>query len=92
VPKLTPEQLTLRARLAAHESWAATADPTARTAPARAAFLDRFERQVDPDGVLDPVDRARRAEQAKKAYFLRLAFQSAKARATDTDGGGPRAA
>lgn len=92
MPKLTPEQLTLRARLAAHESWAATADPTARTAPARAAFLDRFERQVDPDGVLDPVDRARRAEQAKKAYFLRLAFQSAKARATDTDGGGPRAA
>jgi hypothetical protein len=93
VPPLTPEQKSLRGRLAAHESWAATADPTARTAPARAAFLDRFEREVDPDGVLDPAERARRAEHAKKSYFLRLALRSAKARSKGTqDGGGPRAA
>ena len=89
---LTPEQRSLRGRLAAHESWAMTGDPAARTAPARAAFLDRFEREVDPDGVLDPAERARRAEHAKKSNFLRLAFQSAKARAKSTDGGGPRAA
>lgn len=42
------------------------------TGPARKAFLARFEREVDPDGVLDPDERARRAEYAKKAYFLRL--------------------
>jgi hypothetical protein len=90
---LAPEQRSLRGRLAAHESWAVTVDPSARTAPARAAFLDRFEREVDPDGVLDPAERARRAEHAKKSYFLRLAFRSAKARAKGTqDGGGPRAA
>jgi hypothetical protein len=91
---LTPEQRTLRARLAAHESWAATEDPTARTAPAREAFLDRFERQVDPDAVLDPVERARRAEHAKKAYFVRLALSSSQARHArkQDDGGGPRAA
>jgi hypothetical protein len=68
------------ARLGAHTSWARTEDPPARTAPARRAFLERFEREVDPDGVLSPEDRARRAEHAKRAYFQRLALASAKAR------------
>jgi hypothetical protein len=67
-------------RLGAHVSWANTADPTARTAPARRAFMERFEREVDPDGVLTPEDRARRAEHARKAYFQRLALASVKAR------------
>lgn len=71
---------SLIARLAAHESWANTADPAARTAPARRAMLDRFERQVDPDGVLSPAERARRAGHARKAYFARLALRSAQAR------------
>jgi hypothetical protein len=71
---------SLIARLAAHESWANTADPSARTAPARRAMLDRFERQVDPDGVLAPAERARRAGHARKAYFARLALRSAQAR------------
>ncbi len=83
---------SLIARLAAHESWANTADPSARTAPARRALLDRFERQVDPDGVLSPAERARRAGHARKAYFTRLALRSAQARrktpvVEDLDGG-----
>lgn len=44
------------------------------TAPARRAFLARFEREVDPDGKLAPEERARRAEHAKRAYFSRLAL------------------
>jgi hypothetical protein len=39
-----------------------------------------WERYVDPDNVLDPTERARRAGHAKKAYFARLALASAKAR------------
>lgn len=70
----------LRAQAAAHTRWAHTADREAATAPARKSFLDRFEREVDPDGVLDPAERARRAESAKKAYFLRLAAKSAETR------------
>jgi hypothetical protein len=50
------------------------------TAPARKAFLDRFEREVDPEGKLPEEERARRAEYAKRAYFTRLALQSAQAR------------
>lgn len=76
----TCAEISLHAQLAAHTSWAATDDPAARTAPARAAFLERFEREVDPGGLLSPPDRARRAEHARKAYFARLALASAKAR------------
>jgi hypothetical protein len=43
-------------------------------------MLDRFERQVDPDGELPPAERARRAGHARKAYFTRLALRSAQAR------------
>lgn len=76
----TPTERRLAAQIAAHESWAATPDRTARTAAGRAAFLDRFERQVDPDGTLDPAERARRAEHAKRAHFQRLALRSAQSR------------
>lgn len=76
---LTPTERTLRARLAAH-SLHASVDPTEHTEPARKAFLERFDKEVDPDGILDPKERARRAEHAKKAYFARLALKSSKAR------------
>ncbi|MCX4094841.1 hypothetical protein [Nocardia sp. alder85J] len=70
----------LQARIAAHTSWANTPDRTARTAKARAALLSKFERDVDPEGVLPSDERARRAEHARKAHFTRLALRSAQAR------------
>lgn len=75
-----------RARIAAHARWAQTTDSTAATASARAAFLSRFDRQVDPEGVLSPGERGRRAEHARKAYFARLALASARKRAGDQPG------
>lgn len=77
---LTPEQRSLRARMAAHASWANTSDPQTRTAAARDRFAARFEREVDPDGVLSPAERERRAESARKRYFAQLAYKSASAR------------
>lgn len=77
---LTPEERSLRGRIGAHASWSRTADPSARTEPARRAAEARFERQVDPHGVLPPAERKRRAEHAKKAHFARLAMKSAAAR------------
>lgn len=76
---LTGEQRVLRARLAAYHLHA-THDPRETTRRAREVFLSRFEREVDPDGVLTPGERARRAEAARRAYFTRLAFQSSRAR------------
>jgi hypothetical protein len=66
----------LIAKIAAHERWSREPDRTAATSAARKAFSDRFERQVDPDGVLAPEERARRADSARKAYFSRLALRS----------------
>ena len=77
---LTPAERSLRARLAVHTSWAQTTDRAARTAPARRAALQRFERQVDPDGTLNPAERRRRAEQAMRAHMAGLALRSAQAR------------
>ena len=48
----TPQERSLLGQIAAHESWAHTDDRAARTAPARKAALDRFEREVDPEGTL----------------------------------------
>jgi hypothetical protein len=78
-------------RIGAYVQWSREPDRTARTAKARAASpagLDRFEREVDPDGVLPTDVRAKMAEAARKAYFLKLSLKSAKARAAKKGGGG----
>lgn len=75
-----PSIRAMVARIAAHERWSRVEDRHAALAPARKAFADRFEREVDPEGKLDPRERAIRAEHARKAYFTRLALKSAQAR------------
>ncbi|WP_408895895.1 hypothetical protein ACJ5H2_13340 [Nocardioides sp. R1-1] len=70
---LSASQRSQRAKIAAAARWA-KADGHAGTQAARDAFLARFEAEVDPDGVLPPQERARRAESAKRAYFQRMAF------------------
>ena len=54
--------------------------PHGRTEPARKAAFARFEDQVDPDGVLAPEERAKRANNALQAHMLRMALAAAKAR------------
>lgn len=93
-----PADRVLIARIGGYQSWANTTDRSARSAPGRQTFLDRFEREVDPDGTLPPGERAQRGEAARKAYFARLALKSAQSRRRkaaskpSADGGGPRAA
>ena len=76
---LFDREASMRGRIGAH-SLHARYDPRKTTAAARAAFLDRFEREADPDGVLDPSERARRARHLRAAYFARLALRSAQVR------------
>lgn len=71
--------MALRGRIGAHRLHAST-DAPSTTAAARAAFLSSFERSVDPDGLLDPAERARRADHARRAHFAELAYRSAIAR------------
>lgn len=81
---MTPAERALRARIAANTKWATTADRSAATAKARRAFADRWERHVDPDGVMSPEDRARAAQNAKRAHFQRMALKSAQSRRRKT--------
>lgn len=84
---LTPSERILRARLAAHKSWANTDDPGARTAPGRAAMRQRFEDQVDPDRVLSESERARRADHEFRSYMAGLSLKSSKVRRARKAGG-----
>jgi len=74
---LTPGQRTIRARAAA---YALHAQGGTNTRAATAAFLDRFSREVDPDNLLSPEERARRAAWARKSYMSALALRASRAR------------
>ncbi len=74
---MSPAERSLRARIAAH-AMHARRDPAETTAKVRAAFLNKFERQADPEGQLPPEERQRRAEHLRRAHFARLAKASAK--------------
>lgn len=68
----SPTERRLAASIAAHESWAATLDRSARTAPARRALDAKFREAAGGDPV--------RAEHLRRAYFQRLALRSAQSR------------
>ena len=76
---LNPERASLLGRIGAHSAHSRH-DSRDLTANARAAFLETFLRQVDPNRELPEAERRRRAEHAKKAYFGKLALKSAQVR------------
>ncbi|MCV7005665.1 hypothetical protein [Mycobacterium gordonae] len=69
---MTPTERSLRAQIAAHDSWARTPDRSARTAKARRALDEKFLSAAEGDPV--------RAEHLRKAHFARMALRSAQAR------------
>ena len=66
-------------RIGAYETHARH-DVRALTQNARSAFLASFTAKVDPEGLLAPEERERRALALRKAHFARLAMKSAKVR------------
>ena len=84
---LTPAERSLKSRIADH-SLHAQRDPRETTSKARATFLAKFEELADPDSVLSPAERARRAHHLKQAYFARLALKSARTRRRKAGGNG----
>ncbi len=79
---LTSAERSLRARIGAHAVHSKY-DSRELTAPARSkspSSIAYFERMVDPKRELPELERRRRAEHARKAYFARLALASAQAR------------
>lgn len=79
---LTPSERSLQAKMAASAKHAKT-DGTEATAAARAASPasdDYWINKVDPGGELSVKERTKRARNAKREHFTRLALKSAKAR------------
>ena len=67
--RLTPEQRSTQARLAALSRWANTEDRTAATQAARDGLAKKWDAAADP-------------EAAKRAHMTRLALASSRARST----------
>ena len=86
---MSPVKRTLRAWLTAYTMYARH-DEWETPAAARAAFLTRFEDEVNSDGTL-PQENRRRAEHARSAYFARLASAAAKGRRMKRGEGGDAA-
>lgn len=80
-PPDTRAAMTAGWRDTPHER-ATVARVRARWQPPPPLAPDPFEREVDPDGTLPPVERGKRAESARRAHYLRLALRSARARRT----------
>lgn len=69
------------AKIAAHTRWAHEPDRVTATQPMRDALERKFLDEVDPERVLDPVERAKRAANAKAAHYQRTARKAAETRA-----------
>lgn len=80
--RLTPAQRSLSARAAAHARWSQTSEAGRAkfAADARARLMSRWDKQVDPDGLLDPAERARRAKSAERAHMARMGKASSQKR------------
>ena len=66
-------------RIGGLRAWALNG-PEIMVGPAHRGFRTRFERIVDPEGVLPPDERKRRADRARRAHMLSLAAKSAEVR------------
>lgn len=69
---MTPEERSRAATRAALIRWSKE-DPTPNARRGQAGLLRKFEREVDPEQQLDPLERRRRAECARRAHMIGLA-------------------
>lgn len=77
---LTPHERRLRAQIAANTRWSRAGARADQSAKIKTSRLAQYERQVDPDGALEPAERRQLAENAMRAEMQRLSLASSKAR------------
>ena len=78
---MTFSEASLRGQIGAHTRWARETDRSAATLPARRGLEAKFEREVDPEGILPPAERAKRVENARNAHMAKMRLASSKSRA-----------
>lgn len=81
----TPAQRSMAGYIAAKTRWSQTPDRTEQAKRLADGFLAKFERQVDPNGVLAPEVRTKLAIDARAAHMRRLALASSKSRSEKTE-------
>ena len=77
---LSPSERRLRAQKAGLTGWANTVDRSARGRHANAGLLAKYERQADPDGTMDPRERAKRASTLLKQHYADMRWKAVEAR------------
>jgi hypothetical protein len=73
---MTPAERTERARTAANARWKNELDRLKATEPGRRAIMERFEKEVDPDNLLSPAERRKRAENARREHLSRIRLKA----------------
>ncbi len=81
---MTPEERSARARIGAYAMHARN-DPHEITAAATAAVWEKYRQQADPNSVLDPDERDRRARYLMRADLERRRLEGMKARREQAD-------
>jgi hypothetical protein len=69
---MTPEQRRLRAQIAANARWSRYMAREDQASASRAAIIARLEREVDPEGQLNPAERAVLVKAAARELSARL--------------------
>jgi hypothetical protein len=78
---MTPEQRKLRAQIAANARWSRYMAREDQAEAARVAIFTRLEREVDPDGVLPPDQRAALVRSAARRMSAHMNAARARKRA-----------
>jgi hypothetical protein len=77
---IPPDIAHHRAVIASNARWSRPGARERQSATQSEARRRLYESRVDPDGILDPAERARLADNALRADMARLALASVKAR------------
>lgn len=76
----TAAERKLRSEVAARTKWSDPAQREAHRTKARMSLLQRFEKQVDPDGVLPADYRAQLAYNAMRAHMQSMSLKAVRQR------------
>ena len=75
----TAEERSRAARIAALARWSRE-DPQASAERGQVGLRRKFEREIDPDGTLEPADLATRVDRAIRAHMIKLSARGVAAR------------
>jgi hypothetical protein len=77
---LSASERRLRARKASLTAWQNTVDRSARGRHANAGLMAKFAREIDPDGTMDPKERAAKVKTRHAKHIADMQWAAVQAR------------